>query len=332
MGQPGRGHKGYFQFGREATWGTAVVATHRLPYVSCDTRPVGGTVESEMMNASRWLQGIYKGPVYYETTLVLELWYAGMLLLLDGIQGTATFGANGGTTTGSNPYLHTITGQDVLNSYTFEIIEGNIEAGKCQRLVGAKIDKAVISGAKGVGADAICRLTLTLLSKSYQTDQTPTTSLTAIAALPVMFHETTTVQDGTADIAADIVLQSFSVSIDNRLARRQTTSIDILEPVPEGFCDITIQLQKELHTSTSLDAFQAFTAASANQPSLLIGPSSSKRVTILVPGTANIVAYNHPVTGAGIIMQDVTWKPFRAGTAAGPLTITVENTQATITT
>lgn len=329
MGTPGRGHKSYIQIGREATWGTAVAATHKIPIVSCDTKPVGGTIDSEMMNGFRWLFGIYQGPVFYETTIVMELWYEGMLLFLDGLQGTLTYGANGGTTAGSNPYTHTFNGLDVLNSYTVEIIEGNIESAKCQRLVSSKIDTAVISGAKGSGSDGICRLTLTLISKSYQTDQTPTAALNSITPLPVMFHEIATVTDGSGDSAADVVLQSFSVSINNRLARRQTTSVNILEQVPEGFLEVLVRFSKELHTSTALDAFNAFTSGT---PGLVFGSSSSKRITISTQGTANLVSYGHPIAGAGIIMQEMEWKAFRASSSFGPLRIVVENTQATVTT
>ena len=337
MGFPGLGHRGYIQFGREATYGTAVAATHRIPFVSCETRPVGGTIDSEMMNNARWLHGIYQGPKHYETTLVVELWYEGMLLLLDGLMGTGTYGANGGTTSGGSPFAHTITQQDLLNSYTFQIIEGRIPATTCQRLLGAKIDRAEISGSKGSGNDAILRLTLTLLSRSYQTAQAITGSLNAVTALPILFHEMQGVSaflDGTADVAADKVLQNFTVSINNNLARRHhSTAATILEPIAEGFCEVEIRLTKEFQTVALLDAFNAFTAAVPTEPTLVFGVTSSKRFTISTPGTAVIPTYGHPISGPGIIMQDVTWKGFRANPGgAGPLQLLVENTQATIVT
>lgn len=337
MGVPAIGHRGWIQFGRESTYGTAATVTHRIPFVSCDTRPVGGTIDSEMMNNQRWLHGIYQGPRYYETTLVVELWYAGMLLLLDGFMGTATYGSNGGTTTGANPYAHTITQQDLLNSFTFQIIEGKVPATTCQRLLGSKIDRAEISGSKGSGSDAIVRLTLTLLSQSYQTNQAITGSLNAVTALPVLFHEmqgALAFLDGTADATADKVLQSFTVSINNHLARRQhSTAATILEPLAEAFCEVEIRLTKEFQTVAMLDAYNAFTAAVATEPTLVFGALSSKRFTISTPGTANIVTYGHPIPGPGIIMQEVTWKGFRANPGgAGPLQLLVENTQATITT
>lgn len=334
MGLPGRAHRGYIQFGREATWGTAATVTHRIPFVSCDTKQIGGTIDSEMMNGSRWLHGIYQGPRYVETTLVVELWYAGMLLLIDGILGGANaFGSNQGSTTGANPYTHTFLGGDILNSYTFEIIEGEIpSAVKCQRLVGAKIDSFELTGERGTGAGAICRATIRLLAKSYLSNVDVTGSLSAVTAIPVLFHEMN-VLDGLEPSATEVVVSSFTVSINNHLARRQGNgTVFILEPVPEAFAEISIRLTKEFQTRLMLDAFNAFTAATATQPTLIFGNSITKRITIASPGTAVIPEYGHPINGPGIIMQEVTWKHFRPNSAAGPLSIVVENQQATITT
>ena len=329
MGLPGRGHKGYIQFGREPTWGVGTPSTHRIPYVSCDTRPQGGFIRSEMMNLSRWRHGIYKGPKLYRVTVVLELWFEGMLQIIDLIQGTSTYGSNGGTTTGANPYVHTFLGKDILNSYSIEIIEGNIPSGKCQLLTGCKIDTATLAGASGFGSDGICRLTLNALAKSYDPDQDPTASLNPVTALPVLFHEISSVLDGTADATADKVLKSFEISWNNHLAERLSTSDSILEPVPEAVLDFTIKLQKEFQTKTLLAAYNAFTSG---QPSIVFGNSASKRITVSIPGTANITEYNHPISGGGLIMQDVTWEAFRPNNVNGPVTVVVENTQATILT
>lgn len=328
MGLPGRSHKGYLQFGREGGYGTPVTATHRIPYVSCVTNPVGGTLKSEMMNGNRWRHGIYQGPVLYRTTVVVEMWYAGMLLLIDALMGTAAFGSNGGTTTGANPYAHTYDGGDLINSNTLQIIEGDVPAGKCQRLAGAKIDTAVLSGAAGAGSGGICTLTLGILSQLYSPDITPTSSLSAVAAQPVLFHELVA-DDGSGDAGSDQILKSFEVSINNHLAERQHSSISIAEPVCENFADIVIKMTKEFQSKTLLNGFNSFTSFS---PSLIFGTVNTKRMTLSITGTAKITEYSHPITGAGIIMQNVTWESYRPNSVAGPLRWLVENQQATILT
>ena len=90
-----------------------------------------------------------------------------------------------------------------------------------------------------------------------------------------------------------------------------------------------IKMKKEFQTKLLLDAFTAFTAVS---PGLIFGTTVNKRMTISIPGIAQITEYNHPIPGAGLIMQDVTWEAYRPNSVPGPLSWVVENTQATILT
>lgn len=334
MGTPGRGHRSYLQFGREATYGTAVAATHRVPILRSSVVPQIGVHRSGLLQrgtvtAARNRSDQYQGPIFYRSTIELELWYEGLLLILDGIMGTSTFGANGGVTTGANPYAHNwAANREFLNSYTMELIEGNIPSSACQRLVGAKMDAAIIRGSV---SDVVCRLTLEVMSKFYQTNQTPTGGLNAVTALPVLFHEASTVDDGTADAAADVRMKNFEVTLRNHLTERHYVgSVNTDEPHANDFVEAMFRFKKEFQTRTMLDAVNAFTAGT---PSLVFGSTASKRFTIQTGGgDAQITEYNHPIEGAGIIEQDVTWDTDSAQGIGCQIQIIAENTQATITT
>lgn len=329
MGVPGMPHKGYIQFFRESTWKTAPTITKRLPYISCVTTPDIRPLKSNTLNNVLSRTAQYAGPNVFRTTLVLEGWYEGLLLWLDMLMGTDTYGANGATTTGANPYVHTYIEREFLNSMTVEIIEGNIPANQCQRLRGAKVVSGRLRWEAGFGDGAIGTLTLELLSPIYETGQAVTGSLTAVSPLPILFHEGSTMDDGTADAAAEIVMRSAEIMIRNPVAERFAIgSAVILEPLRNDFLVVTAAFRKEFQTKLLMDAVNAFTAGS---PKLVFGSSASKRITFDI-GTARITEYNHPVSGRDLIVQDVTWEAERDGTNLSALKLTVENTQATITT
>jgi hypothetical protein len=330
MGTPGRGHVSYLQFGRETVAGTPVAATRRIPFISNVVTPDIGFIESDLLDNSVSRSNFYQGGQGFPFTIEGETWYEGLLLLIDGLMGTATFGANGGTTTGTNPYVHTFIERALLNSYTFELIDGDIETTKCQRLAGAKLIGITVRCVAGRGNDAICKFTIEGFATGYATNITPTTSLTSVAALPVLYHEATTVDDGTADAASLIRMRSFELALTNEVDKERfyMSAINPDEPIRNNFLDVTFRAVKELQSKTLLDAALAFTSGS---PKLVFGSAASKRITFDI-GSAKIRSYTHPVNGYGIILQNVEWRAFKDPTNLSALKIIVENTQATITT
>jgi hypothetical protein len=330
MGDPARGHLSYLQFGREAVAGTAVPATHRLPFIGNVVTPDIGFIVSDLLDNNVDRVGFYQGGQAFPFTIEGELWYEGLLLILDGLFGTATFAANGGTTTGANPYVHTFIERALLNSYTFQFIDGNVPASQCQRITGAKLVGITIKCVAGRTNDAIGKFTIEGFATGYSAGQTPTGALSAVAALPVLFHEASTVDDGTADAASLIAMKDFELSMTSPVDRDRhyMGSVSPLEALRNDFVDVTFKFKKEFQSTTLLAAGLAFTSGS---PKLVFGSSASKRLTFDI-GSAKIKTYTHPVNGYGIIMQNCEWKAFKDPTNLSALKVVVENTQATITT
>jgi hypothetical protein len=330
MGTPAQGHKSYLQFGREAVYGTGVAATHRLGFVSSGVEPEIGIVRDNTLNNQVVRSSIYPVGQRARGQIEMVLDYDGLLLLFDGAFGTATFAANGGTTSGTGPYTHTFTERSLLNSYTIEIVEGNVPANKCQRLIGAKIFGFTIRGEAGQGDGALVRVVWDVLAKEKQTDQTPTASLTAVARSSVLFHQAATINDGTADAAADVRMRSFEINLgspvhDDRFYLGSTT---IDEPIRSDFVAPTMRFVKEFHTKTLIDAMKAGTTGN---PAL--GFNSGTDWITLQMDTAKATTYTHPISGYGIITQEVTWEGLLTDAATDfGLKMTVINDQATIVT
>lgn len=329
MGTPAQGHKSYMQFGREATYGTAVPATHRLGFVNSNVEPEIGIVRDNTLNDAVVRSSIYPVGELARGTIEMVLDYAGLLLLFDGVMGTGTFGANGGSTTGAGPYTHVFKEKSFLNSYTIEIVEGNIPSAKCQRLIGAKIVGMTIRGEAGQGDGALIRVVWDILAKQKQTDQTPTAALTAVARSSALFHHAT-VDDGTADAAADVRLRSFEIRLQSPVADDRfyfgSTTID--EPLRSDFVAPTMRFTKEFQTKTLIDAYKAGTTGTPE-----ISFASGADSVSFAFGTAKATAYAHPVSGYGIITQDVTWEGLLTDdTVDYGLRVQVVNSQATITT
>lgn len=330
MGTPAQGHKSYMQFGREAAYGTGVAATHRLGFVSSSVEPVLGFVRDNTLNDAVVRSAIYPVGQFARGQIEMVLDYAGLLLLFDGVFGTGTFGSTGGTTTGAGPYTHVFTEKSLLNSYTIELIEGNVPANKCQRLIGAKIVGMTVRGEAGQGDNALVRVIWDIIAKEKQTDQTPTGALTAVSRTSVLFHQATTVDDGTADSSADVRLRSFELALVSPVAEDRfyfgSTTID--EPLRSDFVAPTLRLVKEFQTKTLIDAFKAGTSGS---PQLVF--TSGTNVITIEMGTAKATAYTHPVSGYGIVTQEVTWEGLQtAGPPVYGVKFTVVNSQATIVT
>lgn len=331
MGTPAQGHKSYMQFGRESTYGTAATVTHRVGFVSASIQPDIGIVRDPTLNNSVLRDTLYPVGERATGTIEMVMDYEGLLLLWDGVFGTGTYGNTGGTTTGAGPYAHAFVEKSFLNSYTIELIEGDVPTTKCQRLLGAKIVGFTVRGEAGQGENALVRVTWDIVAMSKTSNIAVTSPLTAVTRIPVLFHQSTIVDDGTADAAGLIRMRSFELKMESPIAddRFYLGSTTIDEPLRNDFCTTTLRVVKEFQSDTLLAAFKAGTAGS---PQLQF--TSGTNIYDFAIANAKLTAYSHEVSGYGILTQDATWEALLQAGSSPPraLLLTVTNSQAMIVT
>ena len=316
------GHKSYMQWAREATWGTAVPATRRGGLIeSTPTLQTGVILDPTLDNSvSRTAQ--YQGRRRVRARIRTRLDYESYGLFWDSLFGTASFGSLGATTTGAGPYVHTLVEKSILNSLAVQLIEGDIPTGKCSTLEGLKLSGVRISGEQGDGERGLCYTEWDGAAEDYAEDQTPTASLTAYVALPVLTQDVTTQDDGTADT---VKMRSFEITVRNPVEEEGALGqVQIEEPFRNDFLEIKAVFRKIYKTKTLHAAARAFTAGS---PKLVFGSAATKRMTLDV-GTANVEVYQHPVRGYGVVLQEVTWNAIKDATNASALKMTIENNRA----
>jgi hypothetical protein len=332
MASPGLGFKSYLQWGRETTYGTVAAATKRIGILRQNISVQMKQVKSGLLTGNFIRQDIYNVQQKTAGQIEVYLTYADLQMLFDGLMGTNTFASNGGTTTGANPYTHVFTeSHEFHNSFTLELIEGNIPASKCQRILGAKITGVTIRGE----ANDIVHCTFDVVGQTYQDNQTPTGALSANTPVMVLTQhgsvgDTATAYDGSGDAAANLVLKSFELTIKNMIDEsRDIVGLSTIgEPIRNGFPMSQMKFHREFRTLASLDAYIART----NQnPSLVFTNTSNFQFTMEMD-VAAVVDENHGIDSDGIIFQDVTLEAiFDAGNTTGSK-VSIKNTQSTITT
>lgn len=318
------GLKSYMQVGLESVWGTNVAATRRMGIISYRPDPgieqiLDDTLEDSVARTSV-LQGA-KRPRFRVRT---HLDYLGHLLLWDALFGTASYGSIGGTTTGANPYVHTYIERAYLNSMTVQVVAGNIPVGKCDRFLGAKIVGATIEMAIGNRPGTV---DWEFVAKAYETDQTPTGALTAAARDAAIFHEATTVDDGTTDALAELFLRNFRMELRTPfVSEPYLGSLSPDEPERDNFVEPKISGTKIYRTKTTSDHGNNFTTGS---PKLVLGSATTRRITFDF-GSAKIATHTHEVRGYGRVMEDFEWTAFKDPTNLSALKLTIEDAVATI--
>jgi hypothetical protein len=323
VGAPGIGARSYWQIGREATWGSVAAATKRLNLLNQSIRSNLKQVKDESMTGQLVARDIVNVLESAAGSLEGYLQYNELLLLLDGIFGTDTYGSSGGTVSGSNPWTFVFTDREFFNSYTLELIEANIPSTKCQRVLGAKFNAITISG----DAAGICKYKIDVIGKQKQTNQTPTGALTAATPSYVLTsHGTATSVDGSGDAAADQIIKSFEFTMQNSLdaSREDVGSAQIIEPLRNGLTMARLKLTREFHTKTALDAYIAAT----NQNPLLNFTSGSLQFQIEM-NTARIVSEEHGINTLGIPFQTTELEAILTSTTGAKITV-INTTNSTI--
>src|SRR3990172_809097 len=152
------GRKSYIQFGLEATWGTGVAATNRLEVISMDLAPDQGTILDPSLNNSVGRRGVFQGGRVIRGTILVRCNYQGMLKLMKALFGVTWTPTLVEAATSWDHIIHDQLAQLGVHSLTIELIEGDIDVGKCQRLTGAVITALTLRIVAGQGQDAMMQV------------------------------------------------------------------------------------------------------------------------------------------------------------------------------
>jgi len=325
MANPGITCKGYMQFGRESTWGTGVAATKRLPIINHTIRQQFKQERDKSLTGSNSVRDIKNVLEYAAGEIELYLTYNELLMFFDGVYGTGTFGSTGDIPSGAGPFTHTFLDLDFFNSYTIQLIEGNIPAAGCQRVLGAKICGIKITGE----AHNICHVTLSVVGKQMQTNQTPTGALSAATpSYALTGHLTASMTDGSGDASSDQIFRSFEFEHKNSCGVREGCgSAFTLEPIRTGPSMSRYKFKKEFRTVAAMNAWIAETAMSSVTIPLVSG---ALQITISTE-TAKITAYSQTQNPDDLIFAEIEMEGIDSATY-DPSKIIVINQQATVIT
>jgi hypothetical protein len=327
----GLGHKSYVQFGpKETTYGTFVTPTKKLEVVSWSVAPQVGVIQDPSLYNAQSRRGLYQGGLLYKGTFVVRLNYEGLEELFRGV-----FGTYSNTVVSGAIRDHFFKEGATLNSYSFEVIVGDIPTGKCFRLLGSKLTGLTVRGTSGVGTDAMLQAEFTVVAKDMTSNNNPTAALSFPSVFPVLYHQATTVDDGTADTGANLRVRAFEVSLESPHAedRFYLGSVNIDEPLRSDFLTARFRLTQEFKTQTQFDAARAFTVGSPQltfrHPTDLGG--GFFREFELRANQANLVEFSNPIEGYGVLISTATWEAFYDVTDASALVARFRNNQAALT-
>lgn len=328
---PGLGHEAYLQIGREATYGTAVAATRRFNIINADMRGERGKVRSDAITDTVNRKDIFNGPQIGRLSLSLEADYEGQLHLWDAAMGTATYGSNGGTSSGAGPYTWTFIQRMLANSLSCQLIT-NIPSTKCDRMLGGKVQSLKLSGSAGMESKPL-KLDLELVGTKVETNQTPTAALTANSALPIMFHhmDTANFKAGTADSAGADRLRAFEFSIKNNLNESRYYGADTIdEPLRDLFCETQLKFTIEFTSRTAIDEYLTASATTGAPVIKFAAPTGTKSLQISMPKGVIVTPIGRPVDRYGVLTQEFTCEAVHDTSSGTGVTVTVINSESTI--
>ena len=331
----GLGIKGFLQFGREATWGTAGTVNHRLAYEEfvLETKPMqefsknmpaggvsGAPTETPWMEDSANAGMVIVGD-YAEATLTCPLDYRGLLQFIDMMMGTATFGTYGasvGTIDVHSMYTHTWAKElEKLNSITIESYE-TVNLNTVSQGLGMKVLGLTLSGKAGSG----CSMQVNMGGMTKKFNQTKTGSVSAISRVPILMQHLAVSDDG---FLASPTIRDFTLAYKPTIAfpRWNSGSANPYEPVREGLIETTLKYTIEYQSDTIIAAYKAGTQGSPH-----FTFTSGYRVLDFLLNKAVIIAAPQPKPSLnGIMLQEVTWRAqWLAGTGGMTVNATCDET------
>jgi hypothetical protein len=326
----GLGHDVYLQIGREATWNSTVTGSRRFNIVNGSMNGERAKVRTDALTAFRNRSAIYAGPQVGRASISLEADYEGQLHLWDAALGTATFGANGMTVTGAGPYTWAGIQRNLFSSYSMQLVT-NIPSGKCDKLLGAKLNKFTLSGSTGFDAKPV-KMDLEFVGAAVTTNVATSGTPTANAPVPIMMHHiaTSTFKSGNADAAGTERLRSFEFSITNGLAEYYYGADTIEEPLADEFATTELKFTIEFGTATALDEYLANTVGA---PIIkFVCPTGTKSVQISMPKGHIVTPVGRPIDRYGLLTQEFTYEAIHDSSSVSGVSITIVNdNDATLT-
>lgn len=204
------------------------------------------------------------------------------------------------TTTGSDPYTHTITGADVINSMVIEGVLNDGSSDFVRYARGTKINKGTLEAAEKE------RLKFSMDIITAKTEKTANTksSITLLTTKPYFFYQGALSLWGTAFAK----LKSFSLSIDNMLKPEwyiQSTDgqhaheINAQERAYEMKATVIVEdtaIFDKIGTDTAFDIDLTFTRTAASDTLQIKNPTTKKCYLKSAP-------HNLPATGGNIPVE-----------------------------
>lgn len=334
---PGLGHKSYLQTGpKETSYGTYVAPTQKLEMLPGWDLPLDPSVIPDpSLYGGVSPRALFAGPTIYQGSMPFRLNYEGLLELFRGVLPLYSSAL---VETGVRD--HTFKEGPTLNSYSPELILGDVPAGKCFRVLGEKHPDLTIRGTAGTGDDAMLRAEFKMIVKNVLSNQTPTGSLVFPAVLPVIYHSddaaAAVVDDGTADAASSVRVRSFEMAYEQPHTAEERVylgSKTIDEPLRNALVKCTWKLTQEFNTLTQFEAAKNFTEGSPRllfQHPATIGVSSKREFEIR-SNKANLLGWSAPIESYGIILSTATWQAFNDPTDASALVARFRNTESALT-
>lgn len=309
------GLAGQIGFAAESTYGTFVAPTRFLELNSSSIKYERERIESQGIRAGRrvlhrWTGGVQRvaGDVEFE-----------MAPQGFGLLWLNILGAN--TTTGSNPYTHTMTPGD-LSGKSLSVQVGKPDIGGVVRVfsyLGCKITGAELSAA----VNEYAMMNLSFYGNHLDTSQTLGTASYPANLTPFDFTK------GTVTLAAaGFDVKEFSLSIDNGLAvdrhfLRTTTPERSKEPLENNRRSVTGSLTADF---TDLTAFNRFVNGTEAALVLTFDAGASAKTTI----TMNVrFDGEDPELGQELLEQPLPFKAVSATSDAAALTVAVVNADTT---
>lgn len=224
MADSGRGHRFFFQAGKETVaYGTAAAATGtRLWGYNWKAKPNPGIEEEgALMGLGLEEREVYQLGRFWEWEFETDLNYVGNLKFWAMLMGTDASPATPAVTgpDANGIYTHTFKVGKSMDSYTFEVCEGDPGfASKVSRFLGCMVEKISISGRAGTSSEAKHKMKISGVAQTRSSAFTPTV-LTLANPRAALFHHASIVDDGSADAGADIVVRGWGIDIASPITR-----------------------------------------------------------------------------------------------------------------
>lgn len=331
MATPADGHKGYFQIGKAATWGTPATITNKWDFLDESIELDVDTIEDDALWGNVDARAAYQGSRFVKGSISFKVTFEGVMELLRGVLGT--YPAPTTVETGVRDHLIK-SGADTLPFYTGQIVKGNVPAGKCWSIDTFKMVSLSLEGSNQTGMAGVVKATLGIIGRDLDTNATPTAIGSFPSLFPVKFDQQITTDDGTADATADVAVRSWKLDIDQPHTDRERIygALLISEPMRKGRPSYTWSMTQEFQTRTQLAALQAGTSGSPRfvyQHPTTIGVSS-KREFELRMNEAKLISTSVPTPGPGTLIATSVWKAFYDATDTAALVARFRNTEVAL--